>query len=189
MRAPVIEQLRHMNHTSGLRGQPQDHVVILTAVEFRAEQGHTFQQFSVKSAEMTDVIIRPQIIRRKIRFKMQGDHVVDGLIALKSRLITVNIIGSLFTDHLHILIKHTGMQHIVVVKQGNVITGSHIQTGIGIAGNPLVLNQFPISYPCIFRRIFLTDLPYLIMFCVGTVRQAQLPSRIRLSRYRLHGLP
>ena len=122
-----------MNHTFGFRGQPQNHVMVLAAVKFRAEQRHTLQQFPVKSTEMTDVIIGPQIIRSKIRLKMERNHVVNRLISLESGLIAINIVRSLLTDHLHILIEHTRVQHVVMIKQRDILTGGHIQTGIGVA--------------------------------------------------------
>ena len=47
-----------------------------------------FKNFEIKS---TDVIVCPQVVRRKIRLKMQRNHVVDA-VALEGCLIAVNVI-------------------------------------------------------------------------------------------------
>ena len=105
MGSPVIQDLRHMDNLFRPGSQSQDHIVILAAVKLRPEQPRLFQQFLRKYRKMTDIIVGPQIINRKIRFEMNGQHIINA-VPLKSHLVTVNIIRILLTDHLHILIKH-----------------------------------------------------------------------------------
>ena len=57
--------------------------MILAAVKLRPEQFHTFQQALFERAEMADVVIRPQIIRRIIRLEMQRDHVIHAVASLQ----------------------------------------------------------------------------------------------------------
>ena len=133
MGAPVIEQLGHMHHTFRTGGQTQDHIMVLAAVKLRPEQLRTLQQFPVKRTEMADVIISPQIIRGKIRLEMQSDHIIYCLVPLKSRFVTIDVIRTLFTDCFHVFIQYTGMKHVIMVKQGNIISCCHGIAGIGIA--------------------------------------------------------
>ena len=58
-------------------GQPQYHIMILASVELGAEQLGTVQQLPGKHAEMTDIVIGPQIINGIIRLKMHGNHLID----------------------------------------------------------------------------------------------------------------
>ena len=83
--------------------------MILAAVKLRPEQPRLFQQFLRKYREMTNVVIRPQIVNGKIRFEVNGQHVINA-VSLKSHLVTVNIIRILLTDRPHILVKHRRMQ-------------------------------------------------------------------------------
>ena len=76
-----------------LRRQTQDHVMVLTAVELWPEKLRPLQQFPVKHAEMTDIIVGAQVIDCKIRLKMQRDHMVD---AVPEKAVTITMRSSLW---------------------------------------------------------------------------------------------
>ncbi len=118
--SPVVQQLRHVHDLPGAGSQPQYHIVILTAVKAAAEQLRPLEQFSREHAEMTDVIVRSEIVGRKVRFEVQRDHVVDA-VPLERRLIAVYIIRALLVDHFHILVQRAGMQDVILVKQPDVL--------------------------------------------------------------------
>ena len=111
--------------------QAQDHIMILAAVKTGTEQFCPVKQFSVKHAEMTDIIIRPQIINGKIRLKMHSQHFVQ-VAALKSGLITVEIIRIFLIDGLHIFKQNRRMQQIVMVKKADILPCGQLQAFIGI---------------------------------------------------------
>ena len=83
---------------------------------------------------MTNVIVGTQIIRRIVRFKMHGQHVIN-IGALKGGFITINIVCILLVDCLYIFKQNRGMQHIILIKQADIFTRCQLQAGIGIAGN------------------------------------------------------
>ena len=117
-----------------LSGQTQNHIVILTAVVLRPEKLRSGEQFSVKYAEMTNIIVRAQIIDRKIRLKMKRDHIVDA-VSVKSCLIAVDVIRIFFADRFHIFIERRRMQYIVMVKKTDIFPACQRKAEIGIARN------------------------------------------------------
>ena len=121
-----------MHNLLRLLGQAQYHVKILAAVAFASKQAGFVQQGLLKHSKMTNVIVRPQIINSKIRLKMSNRDIFCR--TLKSQLVCINKIRSLLADRFHIFIKHRGVQQIVVVKQGDIISCGHFNTGIGVAG-------------------------------------------------------
>ena len=199
MGSPVIIKLRHMHHTLGAGGEPQDHIVVLAAVKLGAEQLRPVQKPSGKGAEMTDIIISPQIVRCVVRLEVQSDHVVDGTASLKRCLITIDVVRSLLTDRLHILVENAGMQHIIMVKKRYIVTGGHGQTSIRIAGYSFIFRKLFIEDPAIetaagaqvllvLLHIFSADLLHIGVLLVGAVSQTQLPIFIGLTCHRLDGL-
>ncbi len=121
-----------MNYVFGIRGQAQNHIMVLTAVKSTAKQLRALQKLARKHAEMTDVIICPKVIGRKIRLKMQGNHIINA-VALKGRFIAVNIVRVLLVDDLDILIQYGGVQHVVMVKKPDVFACCHFITPVCIS--------------------------------------------------------
>lgn len=73
---------------------------------------------------MADIIIGPQVVDSVVRFKMHGNHLVD-VAVFKGGFITVNVIRIFLIDCLYIFKKHTGMQHIVMIKQADIFSRGH----------------------------------------------------------------
>ena len=96
MGAPIIQKLRHMDDMLRIVRQAQNHVMILAAVKFCPKQLRAIQQLSGKYAEMTNIVVRAQVVDRIIRLEVHRDHLVD-VRALKRRLITVNKVRILFS--------------------------------------------------------------------------------------------
>ena len=138
MASPVIQKLWNMHDMLCPVCHTKDHIVILTSVKPGTEQLLPFQKPFCKHAEMTDIIIGPQIVHRIIRLEMHGQHFVD-ITVLKCGLITVNIIGILLVDCLHIFVQRTRMQDIIMIKQSDIFPCSKLQALIGISGNPFIL--------------------------------------------------
>ena len=187
MGTPVIQKSRHMNDMFRPVGQTQDHIVILAAVKLCTEQFGAFQQTSLKYAEMADIIVGPQIIRRVIRLKVHGQHMVN-IISFKGRFITVNIIGLPFVNHLHIFIQRFRVQNIVVVKKPYIFPRSQAQTLIGVPRNAFVPVKLPVKNPGILFCILPAYFPYIRMLRVGAVRKTQLPFSVSLIFYGINHL-
>ena len=154
--------------------QAQNHIMILAAVKFCPKQFRAIQQLSGKYAEMTNIVVRAQVVDRIIRLEVHRDHLVD-VRALKRRFITVNKVRILFVDRLYILVKCAGMQNIVVVKQPDKLAGCKLIAFVRVARNALVFGKLLINDSRILRRqpfAVFTDIGVRI---VRTVRQTQLP--------------
>ena len=150
--------------------QTKHHIKILTAVTFAAKQTYFFQQGLLKHGKMANVIIRPQIVNGKIWLKMGNRDIFCR--TLKSQLIRVNKICSLFTDRFHIFIKHRRMQQIIVVKLSDIVPGSHLDAGIGISGNSQIFFQLSILNAAVLLLEPCNNLPHLPVFVITTVSQA-----------------
>ena len=81
--------------------QPQNHVVILRAVKFRAVQFLSLQELPIKAGKVTDVVVRTQIVDGIIGLEMNGHKVIQ-IILPKGRLVTVQVICILLIDRLDI---------------------------------------------------------------------------------------
>ena len=138
MASPVIQKLWNMHDMLCPVCHTKDHIVILTSVKPGTEQLLPFQKPLSKHAEMTDIIIGPQIVHRIIRLEMHGQHFID-ITIFKGGFIAVNIIGILLVDRLHIFVQRTWMQDIIMVKQPDIFSRSQLQALIGISGNPFIL--------------------------------------------------
>ncbi len=199
MGTPVIQQFRNMHDMLRLRGQTQNHIMVLAAVELRSEQLRSFQQFSVKHAEMTDVIICAQIVDCKIRLKVERNHIVNA-VSVKCGFITVYIIRTFLTDCFHIFIQHRRMQHIVVVKKSDVFSVCQRKAEIGISRNaaasfmtpvkntafradPLLQLGMRLQILSVLFDIGKTHLLDIIMFRIGIIRQAEFPVFVSLREY------
>ena len=180
MAPPIIHQSGHMDNFFRPVREPKNHVVILTAVEFGPEQLVSLQKPSGKHAEMADIVVGPEIVRRIIGLEVHGKHMID-IVHLKGGLITVEVVRPLLVDGLHILIQHAGMQHIVLIQKAHILPRSHLQAGIGVAGNTSVFLQLLIDNPALRLRLILpADLLYIGVGFVGAVRKTKLPVPIGL---------
>ena len=81
--------------------QPQNHVVILRAVKFRAVQFLSLQKLPIEAGKVTDVVVRTQIVDGIIGLEMNGHKVIQ-IILPKGRLVAVQIICILLIDRLDI---------------------------------------------------------------------------------------
>ena len=203
MASPIVQKLRHVNHIPGPVRQTQYHIVILTAVKPGTEQLCSIQQLSGKNAEMTDVIICPQIVDGIIRLEVQGNHPVD-VPAFEGGLITIDIVRILFIDHLYIFIKGTGMENIVMIKEADIFSCGQGKALIRVAGNALVFYKLFVADRrpgvCLpsgpyfglhlqASLVFLHHLSHIGMIPVGAVRQAELPVFIGLIHNGIDHLP
>ena len=94
----------------------QNHIMVLASIESGAEKFRTVKKFSVKHAEMTDIIICPQIVHCIIRFEMHSQHLVY-IATLKSSLIAVQIIRILLIYCFNVFIQYARMENIVMIEQ------------------------------------------------------------------------
>ena len=148
--------------------------MILAAVKFCPKQLRAIQQLSGKYAEMTNIVIRAQVVDGIIRLEVHRDHLVD-VRALKRRLITVNKVRILFVDRLYIFVKCAGMQNIVVVKQPDKLAGCKLIAFVRVARNALVFGKLLINDSRILRRQPFAVFADIGVRIVRTVRQTQLP--------------
>ncbi len=182
VRTPVVQCLRYMAYLLGLRSKPENHIMILAAVIFTAEQSRLIQKLPGKCGKMADIIISSQVINGKIRLKVEDNHMINA-VALKGNLVTVNVICPRLIDCLRIFKECSRMQDIVMVKKTDIISCRQLQALVGIAGNSIVVIQHMINNALILFCILLTDLSYISMFMIASVRQTQLPVPVGLIFY------
>ncbi len=63
MHPPVVEHLRQMGRAAHLLNEPEEEVVVLTAVAFGAFAAQLLIQLPLEDRQMTDVVAAEQIIR------------------------------------------------------------------------------------------------------------------------------
>ena len=79
MHPPVVEHLRHMGGTAGLFQQPQEQIMILTAVAFRAFAAQLLPQCFLEHRQMADVVAAQQVIRGVVRLEVRHHGAADAL--------------------------------------------------------------------------------------------------------------
>lgn len=87
MDPPVVEHLRQMSRTAGLFDEPEEEVVVLTAVALGAFAAQLLIQRPLEDCQMTDVVAAEQIIRGIIGLEMSHHRLFDVL--GEERLVTV----------------------------------------------------------------------------------------------------
>ncbi len=103
--SPIIQEFRHMYNLARLVRQPQNHVVVLRAVKLAAIELFSLKELPVKTGQMTDIIVRPEIIDRVIRLEMNRHKVIQVRFP-ERRLVAVQIIGALFVNDLRVLVQN-----------------------------------------------------------------------------------
>ena len=103
---------------------------------FGGKTSRLIHQFSAESGQMADIVIASQGIRGIIRLEMSKGRILQR--ALKGTLIRIDKVGVLFLDYLHHLEQGGRMKQIVMIKQADIFTRSHLNSRICIGGNPQV---------------------------------------------------
>ena len=70
MGTPVIQNLRHMYHLSGLLHAAENKVIILGTIEFRAKSAYCLYQAAPCHKKMADIIVGTKQVNIKIRLQM-----------------------------------------------------------------------------------------------------------------------
>ena len=181
--SPIIQKFRHMHNLPRFVRQPENHVVILRAVKLAAVELFPFEQLPVKTGQMTDIIVRPEIVDRVVRLEMNRHKVIQVRFP-ERRFVAVQIIGALFVDDLRVLVQNRRVQIVVMVKRRDVISLRKRETLICIVGYTAVFIELLICNP--LREVFTAasvfgdNLSDISVSIVRTVREAELPVVIGL---------
>ena len=130
MNPPVIPHLRHMIDIICLIRQAKQHIIILTPVIFLSKASCFFQKATGKNREMTNIIIAPKTLRRKVRLKMNILHPIR--CSVKRQLIRINKFPLMIIDRLHHIIQCRWMKNIIMIQQCNIFSCAHLYRTVGI---------------------------------------------------------
>ena len=175
---PVIQHLREV---PGLRrrvtplhfvDQTQEKVVILCAVTFRALTAHRVKQRLFEHRQMADVVHRHQVFGGVVRLKVPHHGLADGF--LEQRFVTVHKFRPGFLEELPRAIHRMGGQHIIVIRQRQIVPGGQRRRRVGVGGNAPVFN-FGVHDARVLRRAGAGGLAHFGVGGIGGVRQHQLP--------------
>ena len=89
---------------------------------------------------MADIVGNAQVVGGKIGFIVIGNDLF-GVGTLNGRLVGVDKVGVLLADRLHHLKECRGVEKIIVIEQGNILTRRHVNAGVGVLGDTEVLFQ------------------------------------------------
>ena len=136
---------------------------------------------------MTDIIVRPQIIRRIIRLKVQGYHIID-TVTVEGGLVAIDIVRILIAYGFHVVIKRRGMQDIVMIIESDKIPCSHFEAFVCITGYAFVLFKLFIPDAAVLCCSFPAVFTHICMCVIGSVGKAQFPFLICLRYDRIYSI-
>ena len=180
MAAPDIEHLFDMGNfiPRGLFGQAQHQVMVLCTIVLTGFIcTSTVQQCAGEHRQMGDEVDPAQIVRRKVRLKVVATQLFQ--IRRKHNLIAVHQLGSLALQGFHALIQRVGVQHIVMVQQGDIRPRCQRKACRGVGRNAAVFH-FLIQDARILCRGLAGMGAERGMGCVRSIHQHQLPVGVGL---------
>ena len=173
------KDLRDVDDVFRLLGQPQDQVMVLAAVKFRAETAAGFlQELLPESGEVADIVVGPQVVRGVVRLEMGIECVLRGF--AEGVFVGIDQVRGPGGDDLHHLKEGGRVEQVVVVEQGVPVPGGHADTPVGIAGNAFVGLEFLVLDAGIFGGFAFADPLDVGVGFVAAVSQAELPVRVGL---------
>ena len=92
---------------------------------------------------------------------------------LKGRLVGIDKVGLLLGNGPGRVPQGAGMQQVIVIQQGDILTGGHLKALVGVAGDQLILFQLLIPDACIGLRTGLHMLAYGLV--LTGIHAAELP--------------
>ena len=191
MHPPVVEHLRHMGGTAGLFQQPQEQVMILTAVAFRALTAQLLPQRFFKHRQMADVVAAQQVVRGVVRLEVRHHGAADALgeqrFVAVQKTVRFSALPQL-QDGLAHGIQSMGCQNVVVVSQRQIFPCCQLCGSIGVGGNALIFDLF-VYDPLIFLLIFLYDPFHVPVGGVRSIGKAELPVGSRLGHKGVQKFP
>lgn len=141
MAAPDIQAFRQMDDLAGRNalGQAQDQIVILRAVKLWAFLlARLLQQRPAEHQKMCDVIAAAQRVRAIIRLEMVGGEITE--IFVQHDLVRVDNLCAGFDNGRAGLIERVGIEHVVVVEQGNIFPVGQRKARCRVGGDAAVVD-------------------------------------------------
>ena len=176
MHPPVVEHLRHMGGTAGLFQQPQEQVVILTAVAFRAFAAQLLPQCFLEHRQMADVVAAQQVIRGVVRLEVRHHGAADALgeqcLVAVQKAVRFAALPQL-QDGLAHGVQGMGCQNVIVVSQRQILPCRQLRGGVGVGRNALIFDLFVYDL-LIFLLIFLYDPLHVPVGSVRSIGKAEL---------------
>ena len=183
--APVIQGMGNVNDLLSLLRQAKEQLVILAAVVLHplAAAG-PLHQGAAEHGQVADVVIGAEVVQHEVGLEVVEHHMLR--LPLKGRLVGVDKIGLLLGNGPGRVPQGAGMQQVIVVQQGDILTGGHLKALVGVAGNQLILFQLLISDACIGLRTGLHMLAYGLV--LTGIHAAELPVLVGLVHHGIQHL-
>ena len=165
----------------------QDEIIILGTVIGPPESAGFPCQHRAHAKQMTDIIVAPQQIQIKIRFKMR----LKMLFSLEIHLVLIavhRIQGRILPKHRCQLIQGIRCQQIIMIQQADKFPFCHLQRRIGVSRNAAVGRKMGVPHPGILFGIF-PDHSFRRRIVSAAVRQTKLQMRIALLQHRFDHFP
>ena len=105
---------------------------------------------------------------------------------LKGRLVSVDKVGLLLGNGPGRIPQGAGMQQVIVIQQGDILTGGHLKALVGVAGDQLILFQLLIPDACIGLRTGLHMLAHSLI--LSGIHAAELPVLVGLVHHGIQHL-
>ena len=176
MHPPVIQHLRHMGRAAGLFDEPQEQVVVLTAIALRPLAANFVPQCFLKHRQMADVVAAQQIIRRVVRLEVGHDGPLDAFgekrFVAVEEAVRLSLRPQLQNGFAH-GVHRVGRKDIVMVGKGQIFAVGQRGSRVGVGSNALVFDFFVYDM-LILLLIFLHDTFHIGMFCIGGIGKAEL---------------
>ena len=165
--------------------------MVLTAVALRALAANGVPQGFPEHRQMADVVAAQQVIRRIVRLEVGYHGPPDAL--GKQRFVTVQkavrpALCPQLQDGFAHGVQRVGRKDVVVVGKGQIFAGGKLCRSICVCRNALVFDLF-VYDALIFPLIFLYDALHIGMFCIGSIRKAELPVGGRLVHKGIQKFP
>ena len=188
---PVVQHLRHMGRAAGLFHKAQEQVVVLTAVALRPLPADLIPQRLLEHRQVADVVAAQQVVRGVIRLEV-GHHGPPDALGKECFIAVEEAVRLALRPQLQNGFAHgvhgVGRKDIIVVGKGQIFPCGKLCRSIGVGRNAFVFDLF-VYDALILCLIFLHDALHIGMFCIGSIRKAELTVGGRLVHKGIQKFP
>ena len=183
---PGVEHVGHVAHVACLLGGSQQQVVVLGAVEARAEPAGALDEVAAQHQEVADVVDGEEEVRRPVGLE-EGLAVAP--VAEQDVLVGVHDVElRVGLEQLHHAVHGMRPQDVVVVQQGDELTGGELERARGCSRDAAVRGAVHDLDPRVGSSKLFQNVAD-VRGSRGVVGDAELPVLVHLSEHRVDRRP